>query len=293
MLTRDEFQAIYLQGLAVTLTLFEDQYASIAALQDQVKALQIENQSLKRHADNASPQHRLRVVIAEDHINIAQVIKARIDREPDMEVIGVAYQAQSAIGLVLRKKPDVVLMDLGMPNVEDGIEAIRQIRRDDPNIKIAVLTGITGDNALFSALKAGAIGYVTKDTAPEAIAEAVRAVAKGEVSIPPHLVQTMCDAFERVKMQPAQLIYLFSTLTDSEAETLMFLTALSTNKEIAKNSEIAKSRVVSEQRVKDNMRSIFKKLHINNRLEALLMAQSAGLTKESTANPKSSKWSRR
>ena len=215
----------------------------------------------------------LRVVVVDDQKTIAHEIRDSLTTQPDIMVAGVAYNGQEAVELVLDIVPDVVLMDIGMP-VMDGIEAMRRIRRAAPSVEMVVLTIQEGGKSVFDALKAGAKGYLLKQATSEQIAEAVRAVARGDSAIPPALVQTMCMEFERIEQQPPALLQLFDLLTRTELQTLK---GIGKSK---KNGQIAEDLYVTEGAVKGYVTSILKKLEVNNRIEAALIAQQSGLAEE-------------
>lgn len=215
----------------------------------------------------------LSVVVVDDVATIAHEIKDCLMMEPDITVAGVAFNGQEAVELILETMPDVTLMDLEMP-VMGGIEAIRRIRREAPSVEIAVLTVQEDGRSLFEALKAGAKGYLLKGATPEEIADAVRAVARGESAIPPALVQQMCLEFDRVAQQPTAILQLFDLLTPAEMRTLKGIGEGKTN------SHIAQELFITEQAVKNYVTNILRKLEVNNRIEAAFIAKQSGLSKE-------------
>ncbi len=123
----------------------------------------------------------IRVFIAEDHPIVRRGVKDLLATEPDIQMIGEATNGRQAVELVVELQPDVVLMDLVMP-IMDGIEATRQIRNRAPDVRILVLTSFATDDKVFPAIKAGALGYLIKDTAPEDLIRAIRQVQRGEAS---------------------------------------------------------------------------------------------------------------
>jgi DNA-binding NarL/FixJ family response regulator len=190
--------------------------------------------------------------------------------EPDMAVVGVAANGQEAVRIVRETMPDVVLMDLEMP-VMSGIDAIRVIRREAPSVEVVVLTVLEDGKSLFEALKAGAKGYLLKKATPDEIAAAVRAVSRGESAIPPALVQRMSEEFDRIARQPAAMLKLFDLLTPAEMRVLKCVGEFKTN------AQIAQELFITEGAAKNYITNILRKLEVNNRLEARLIAQESGL----------------
>lgn len=213
---------------------------------------------------------RIRTVIVEDNHTIATEIRDFLGREPDMEVVGLSYDGLDAIDLVMRTQPDVVLIDLGLP-VIDGIEAIRRIRSAMPLVEFLVLTVQDDGCSLFQAFQAGAKGYELKSATFSEIADSVRRVARGESAIPPGLIQTMCEEFDRVARQPLALLKLFDQLTPTEIRTLKLIGESMTN------VQIAEALFVTPGAVKGYVTSILRKLEVNNRVEAGYIARQSGL----------------
>ena len=158
--------------------------------------------------------------------------------------------------------------------VMNGIEATRRVRREAPSVEIVVLTVEASGKFLFDAFKAGAKGYLLKTATPDQIAEAVRAVARGESAIPPALVETMCEEFERIKQQTPKLVELVNKLTRSELQTLKCIGEGKTN------SEIAEELFITEGPARTYVSNILRKLEVNNRIEAGYIAQASGLSKD-------------
>ncbi len=161
----------------------------------------------------------LRVVVVDDKEGIARNISDCLEMEPDITVVGVALNGREGVETVRETLPDVTLMDLEMPEM-GGIEAIHLIRSEAPLVKISVLTVVEEGRSLFEALQAGASGYLLKKATPDEIADAVRAVARGESAIPTALVQTMCQEFDRVARQTNDLQRLYDLLTPAEMRVL-------------------------------------------------------------------------
>jgi len=216
---------------------------------------------------------KIRLLIAEDETIVRCALAQLLAREKDFEVVAQAADGEVAADLARRHRPDVVLMDLGMPHM-DGLAAARQIKQDLPACAIVVLTIHHDDEHLFAAIKAGASGYVLKDAPPEHTVEAIRAAARGEGFVGASLVKRLLAEFARISQLRAAAKQAFAELTRREMEVLELLgTGL-------RNREIAERLFVSEKTVKNHITSIFLKLHVNDRTEAALLAARHGLSPE-------------
>jgi len=216
---------------------------------------------------------KIRLLIAEDETIVRCALAQLLAREKDFEVVAQAADGEAAADLARRHRPDVVLMDLGMPHM-DGLAAARQIKQDLPACAIVVLTIHHDDEHLFAAIKAGASGYVLKDAPPEHTVEAIRAAARGEGFVGASLVKRLLAEFARISQLRAAAKQAFAELTRREMEVLELLgTGL-------RNREIAERLFVSEKTVKNHITSIFLKLHVNDRTEAALLAARHGLSPE-------------
>lgn len=207
----------------------------------------------------------IRVFIAEDHPIVRRGVKGLLETEPDIVLVGEAVNGQQAVGMVAELQPDVVLMDLVMP-VMDGIEATRQIRSQNQNVRILVLTSFATDDKVFPAIKAGASGYLIKDTPPEDLLRAIRQVQRGEVSLHPIIAQKLLKEIAGPAEQPAAA----EPLTARELEVLQ-LVARGRN-----NQEIAESLVLSVATVYTHVSNILAKLHLASRTQAALYAVREG-----------------
>jgi len=209
------------------------------------------------HADARSPL-TIRVLIADDHVTVREGLAAIIGRQPDMEVVGEAANGRECVDLWLQCRPDVTLLDLRMP-VLDGIAAIEAIRGHAPAALLIVLTTFGTDHDISMAIKAGAKAYLLKDTQREELLDCIRAVYAGEIRIPPFLF--------------AKLVAEVSgeALTNRELEVLALLARGRSNKDIALQLSI------SETTVKSHLRSIFNKLRVLSRTEAIAVASRRGL----------------
>jgi DNA-binding NarL/FixJ family response regulator len=216
---------------------------------------------------------KIRLLIAEDETIVRCALAQLLAAEKDIEVVAQAADGQAAVLLAQQHRPDVILMDLGLPRM-DGIAASRQIKQELPDCAVVVLTIHHDDEHLFAAIKAGASGYVLKDAPPEHTVEAIRAAARGEGFIGPSLVARLLAEFARVSQMRASAKEAFAELTRREMEVLELLgTGL-------RNRQIAERLYVSEKTVKNHITSIFLKLQVNDRTEAALLAARHGLTAE-------------
>jgi NarL family two-component system response regulator LiaR len=193
-------------------------------------------------------------------------IRALLATEPGIEVVGEAVNGREAVALAGRLTPDVVLMDLVMPEM-DGIEAIQQLRAQQPEIHILVLTGFGTDDKLFPAIKAGALGYLLKDSGPEELVQAIRDAARGHTSLNHEVARRLLAEFsrERDALRPDE------PLTERETEVL---------REVAhglSNESIADRLCISEATVRTHVSNILSKLSLTNRTQAALYALREGV----------------
>jgi DNA-binding NarL/FixJ family response regulator len=213
---------------------------------------------------------KTRVVIAEDERLTREMLARLFALEEDVEVVGTAGDGKLALSVVRAQKPDILLTDIGMPQLT-GIDITDILRREMPGVGVVILTIYNDDERVFAAIKAGARGYVLKDSPPEDTIAAVRAVAKGEALMNPSLVGRVLSEFGRLSTQKAADNAVFAELTDREREVLT---------EVGKgrrNKEIADVLFISEKTVKNHISNIFAKLEVNSRAEAALLAARQGL----------------
>jgi NarL family two-component system response regulator LiaR len=216
---------------------------------------------------NAHQDSRIiRVLIADDHAIVRKGICALLATEPEIEVVGEAKEGAEAILQAGRLSPDVILMDLVMPEV-DGLEAIRQIALQQPQIRILVLTSFDGDDKVFPAIRAGALGYLLKDSAPDELIRAIRQVHRGESSLHPAVARKLL----REVSQPCKRDADVDPLTEREVEVLRLVAAGWSNREIACQLEI------SEATVRTHVSNILSKLNLCSRTQAALYALREGL----------------
>lgn len=208
----------------------------------------------------------IRILIADDHAVVRHGLRALITTEPDMELVGEATDGVEAVDLALKLKPDVILMDMAMPR-KTGLEAILDIMRTDPQARILVLTSFAEDEQVFPAIKAGAAGYLLKDTAPRELLQAIRDVQNGLVSLHPTIARKLVGELKR----PADLPPAPDPLTEREVQVLALVArGLS-------NQEIADQLYIGERTVRTHISNILGKLHLANRTQAALYAQREGL----------------
>jgi DNA-binding NarL/FixJ family response regulator len=210
----------------------------------------------------------LRILIADDHPLFRKGMRTLLTATADTEVIGEATTGREVIELAAALQPDVILMDLQMPGV-NGIEATRQILQDSPNIRILVVTLFEDDASVFTALRAGARGYILKDAKEDEILRAIRAVGSGEAIFSPAIATRLMEFFATPR--PSASKEIFPTLTDREREILQLIARGSTN------HDIARQLVLSVKTVNNYVSNIFSKLQVADRAQAIIRARDAGL----------------
>jgi NarL family two-component system response regulator LiaR len=204
----------------------------------------------------------IRVLITDDHGVVRQGLRMFLSLDPDIEVVGEAANGQEAVAMARELKPDVVLMDLLMP-VMDGIEATRVIRSELSEVEVLALTSVLEDVSVTGAVRAGAIGYLLKDTDAEELRQAIQAAAEGRVHLAPEAAARLMREV-RAPESPEEL-------TERETEILKLLARGKANK------QIATSLYVSEKTVKAHVSSILMKLGVRSRTQAALYAVRTGL----------------
>ena len=211
---------------------------------------------------------RLRILIADDHPLFRKGMRTLLTATSDIEVVGEATTGQEAIEFAETLQPDVILMDLQMPGI-NGIEATRQVLHNSPHIRILVVTLFEDDASVFTALRAGARGYILKDAQEEEIVRAIRAVGSGEAIFSPAIATRLIDFFATQRSGVPKEI--FPTLTEREREILQLIARGSTN------SDIAKQLGLSVKTVNNYVSNIFSKLQVVDRAQAIIRARDAGL----------------
>jgi DNA-binding NarL/FixJ family response regulator len=210
----------------------------------------------------------LRILVAEDHPLFRKGMISLLSSVPEFEVVGEAATGGEAVARAAQLQPDVILMDLQMPEV-NGIEATRRILQESPNVRVLVVTLFEDDDSVFLALRAGARGYVLKDADEEEMVLAIRAVGRGEAIFDPTIATRVLAYF--AAPQPATLPQAFPTLTDREREILHLIA------QGHPNPSIAKQLSLSTKTVGNYVSNIFTKLQVADRAQAIIRAREAGL----------------
>jgi two-component system NarL family response regulator len=205
-----------------------------------------------------SESARIRVLIADDHVTVLEGLAAIIARQPDMMVVAQADDGEEAVELWTRHRPDVTLLDLRMPKL-DGVGVIEKIRTQDATARVVVLTTYDTDSEILRAIKAGTKAYLLKDARREQLLDCIRRVNRGETCIPASLVEKLAAGLSS------------ESLTGRELHVLELLAKGKSNKEISANLYI------SETTVKSHLRSVFRKLNVLSRTEAISVASRRGL----------------
>lgn len=219
----------------------------------------------------------VRVLLADDQPLIRTGFRMILEEQPDITVIGEAAGGAEAVRLARQLRPDVVLMDVRMPGI-DGIEATRRIVEESPDVLVLVLTTYDLDEYAFTALRYGASGFLLKDVRPADLADAIRAVARGDAIIAPGVTRRLLDKFASLLpdlrgQEPAPDVPAHSKLTDRERQVLT---------EVAKglsNSEIAAAMFISEATVKSHFGRVLAKLGLRDRVQAVIFAYQSGLVR--------------
>jgi two-component system, NarL family, response regulator LiaR len=208
----------------------------------------------------------IRILIADDHPIVREGLRALIHSTPNLELAGEATNGEEAIEKAHRLKPDIILLDLMMPR-KDGLAAISEILRANPDARILVLTSFSEEEKVLPAIKAGALGYLLKDSLPEELLQAIHEVSQGQSSLHPVVARKLI----RELSQPSVLPPTQSPLTARELEVLNLVA------QGLSNREIAERLAFSEHTVRTNVGHILRKLHLANRTQAALYALREGL----------------
>ncbi|MEA5565534.1 response regulator transcription factor [Anabaena sp. UHCC 0399] len=208
----------------------------------------------------------IKVLLVDDQGLIRQGLKALLELEPDLEIVGEAENGEVALNLMAKSLPDVVLMDIRMP-IMDGVAATREICKKFPGVKVLVLTTFDDDEYVKAALQHGAMGYLLKDTPSEELAVAIRAVQKGYTQLGPGIVKKLLIQFPNLApIQTPSMPPSLAELTPREKEVLQLI-AIGAN-----NREIAQQLYISEGTVKNHVTNILNRLNLRDRTQAAIIA---------------------
>jgi DNA-binding NarL/FixJ family response regulator len=213
----------------------------------------------------------VRVLIADDHPLFREGMRGRLDRVADVAVVGEAASGDEAVELAHKLEPHIILMDIKMPGL-NGIEATREIQRANPQIGILVLTMFEDDDSVFAAMRAGAKGYLLKDSGGEGVVHAIRAVASGEAVFGPGVAERMIGYFSAPRAAAPQRA--FPELTEREEEVLSLVAQGKSNR------EIARQLFVSLKTVRNHVSNILLKLQVADRAQAVIRARDAGMGRD-------------
>jgi two-component system, NarL family, response regulator LiaR len=208
----------------------------------------------------------IRLFLCDDHAIFRQGVRKLLELEPDVLVVGEAGDGQEMLDLLRKTGPDVILLDIGMPNM-DGVTATYKAKKIFPLAKIIILTVYEDEPHIFQAIKAGAMGYLLKDVSFDELMEAIRSVYRGGALLQPAVATKVLKEFAMMdKREIKEGDKIYSGLTERQKEILRLITLGGTNKEIAHKLNL------SEKTVKNHISSIFQTLHVNNRTQAAIYA---------------------
>jgi NarL family two-component system response regulator LiaR len=214
----------------------------------------------------------IRVLVADDHAIVREGMRMLLNR-PGFQLVGEAVDGTEAVRQARELHPDVIVLDLKMPH-KTGLEAIREIKHDDPDAHILILTSFDGDDQVFPAIRLGAQGYLLKDSPPERLIQAIRDVYRGESSLHPSIARRVLHEFSH----PTDIPPMEKPLTAREVEVLQLLArGLS-------NQEIAAHLMIGERTVATHVSNLLSKLHLASRTQAALYAIRTGLAESPTSD---------
>jgi DNA-binding NarL/FixJ family response regulator len=213
---------------------------------------------------------RIRTLLAEDDTRLQQAFEELAYHEPSIDLLGIASDGERAVQMALQFEPQAVLMDIQMPRL-NGIEATRRIKRALPHVQVVIWTVFGDDQHVFEAIKAGAIGYLLKDSPTAEIVEGIHAAARGESLLHPAVARRVIQEFQRMRAAAENAPELICELTARETEVLRLIA------DGKRNREIADTLFLSEKTVKNYISNILYKLQVNSRTEAALLAVKRGL----------------
>ncbi|MDQ6660131.1 MAG: response regulator transcription factor [Chloroflexota bacterium] len=210
---------------------------------------------------------KISLLLTDDHALVRQGIRAFLELQPDLTVVGEADSGEAAVNMAAELVPDVMLMDLVMPGI-GGVEATRRVKQVSPHSQIIVLTSYHEDEYIFPALRAGALSYVLKDIGPDELADTVRKAARGESVLHPRVASRVVLELRGAKRDTPNL---FTDLSDRELDVLRLIA------DGLSNAEIAGKLFISEKTVKGHVSNILGKLHMMDRTQAAVFAWRQGL----------------
>jgi NarL family two-component system response regulator LiaR len=211
----------------------------------------------------------IRILIADDHAIVREGLRALFATEPDFELVAEATDGVEAVDKFRARTPDVILLDMMMPR-KTGLEAITDIINENPNARILVLTSFAEDEKVFPAIKAGALGYLLKDSSPHELLQAIRNVYNGESSLHPTIARKL---IRELNQPPSSLQPTSDPLTEREVDVLRLVA------QGLSNDDIAEKLVLSERTVRTHVSHILNKLHLANRTQMALYAVREGIAK--------------
>lgn len=210
------------------------------------------------------------VLLVDDHAMVRQGVRAFLITQPDITVLGEAGSGEEAVKLSAQHIPDVILMDLIMPDM-DGVEATRRVKQISPRSQVVVLTSYHEDEHIFPALKAGALSYILKDVSAEELASAVRKAAMGEAVLHPRVAARV---IKELQGRRAESVNPFTELSEREFEVLKLIA------DGMSNAEMASKLVLSEKTIKGHVSNILSKLHLADRTQAAVYAWREGVVRK-------------
>jgi two-component system response regulator DegU len=211
----------------------------------------------------------IRLMLVDDHQMLRQGLRRSLEEE-GFYVVGEASDGDEAVRLVPAAKPDVILMDVSMPDM-DGVEATRRILQSDPDKRVVMLTMHADKDLIDAAIKAGAVGYLTKDCSTDEVIEAVRMAANGETALSPQLAKTMLSEVRKIDEKAAREED--RLVTKREEEVLQLIA------DGCSTPEVAQKLYISQKTVKNHLASIYEKLNARDRTQAVLLAVRMGIVK--------------
>lgn len=215
------------------------------------------------------PHNPITVIIVDDHAVVRQGLIAFLQTQDDIEVIGEAENGVQLLELLPHSVPDVLLMDLIMPDM-DGVEATRRVKTISPHTQVIIFTSYYKDEHIFPAVRAGALSYILKDSKPDELADAIRKAARGEAVLHPRVAARLVQEVQGAR---SETLNPFSELSDREMEILRLIASGISNR------EIAETLFISEKTVKSHVSNILSKLHLADRTQAAVYAWSQGIVR--------------